>query len=125
MSESSHARVSPVERERALTELSWHFSTGTLSVTEFDQRSAQALDAGSRDELAVLFLDLPRVPAEAPEPLDATMSRLVMRTAAISTLAIVLWLTFGSTLWLLLLVATPVVVLAGMRGRYQRLWGRM
>jgi hypothetical protein len=53
-------RVSDAERDQALAELSEHFQTGRLTQDEFDQRSGQALQARTGNDLAALFGDLPR-----------------------------------------------------------------
>jgi hypothetical protein len=59
MVEYPDARISAAERDRALLELSEHFSTGRLTVTEFEERTAAAAAATTGDELAALFSDLP------------------------------------------------------------------
>lgn len=115
MSESPPVRISVSERERALMELSWHFSIGTLSMGEFDQRSDQAMRADTREQLAVLFTDLPRAPVSPPANVDTTLPRVAARTGAVCVLAVALWLIFGSELWLLLLLVVPLIVLAGVR----------
>jgi hypothetical protein len=40
MAEYPDARINAAERDRALLELSEHFSTGRLNVTEFEERTA-------------------------------------------------------------------------------------
>ena len=53
-------RVSDADRDRAISELSEHFQAGRLTTDEFNERSGQALQARTGNELAVLFADLPR-----------------------------------------------------------------
>ena len=67
-------RVSDVERDLAVAELSEHFQSGRLTHDEFDDRSARAFAARTGADLSGLFTDLPRrapvaVPAAA-DPLD-------------------------------------------------------
>jgi hypothetical protein len=52
-------RVSDADRDRALFELSEAFRSGRLTADEFDQRSGQALNARTGNELTVLLADLP------------------------------------------------------------------
>jgi len=52
-------RVSDADRDRALRELSQAFEAGRITSAEFDQRSGQALDARTGNELTVLLADLP------------------------------------------------------------------
>jgi hypothetical protein len=52
-------RVSDVDRDRAVAELSEHFQTGRLTQEEFEDRSSRALRARTGKELSELFTDLP------------------------------------------------------------------
>jgi len=52
-------RASDADRDAAIAELSEHFQTGRLTREEFDERSAQALQARTGRELTELFADLP------------------------------------------------------------------
>jgi hypothetical protein len=61
-------RVSDADRDRAVSELSEHLEAGRLTAGEFDERSAQALQARTGKELAVLFADLPRDRAAVTDP---------------------------------------------------------
>jgi Domain of unknown function (DUF1707) len=61
-------RVSDADRDRAISELSEHFQAGRLIAGEFDERSAQALQARTAKELAALFADLPRDRAAVTSP---------------------------------------------------------
>jgi hypothetical protein len=52
-------RVSDADRDRALSELSEAFQAGRITADEFEQRSAQAMDARTGKELTDLLADLP------------------------------------------------------------------
>ena len=52
-------RVSDVERDRALSELSEAYQAGRITAEEFDSRSTQALSARTGEELATQLADLP------------------------------------------------------------------
>jgi hypothetical protein len=54
-----HIRVSDADRERAVAELSEAFQIGRITVSEFDERSGQALRARTGKELTALLADLP------------------------------------------------------------------
>jgi hypothetical protein len=65
-------RIGDAERDSAAAVLGEHYSEGRLDRAEFDARLADALAARTRDDLAVLFTDLPRsgqlAHPEAPPP---------------------------------------------------------
>ena len=61
-------RVSDVERDRAVAELSEHFQSGRLTQDEFSERSGKALEARTGNDLNQLFTDLPRRPAPLVPP---------------------------------------------------------
>ena len=67
---ASDLRVGDADRDRALCELSEAFQAGRITADEFDQRSQQALDARTGNELMALLTDLPhdRARAEARVP---------------------------------------------------------
>jgi hypothetical protein len=66
-------RVSDAERDRAIAELSEHFQSGRLTQDEFEERSGQALQAKTGNELTQLFTDLPgRAGLVAPPVSDET-----------------------------------------------------
>jgi hypothetical protein len=71
-------RVSDADRDRALGELSEAFQAGRITVSEFDQRSGQALGARTGSELTALLADLPheRAGADATAPPKAHCERL-------------------------------------------------
>jgi Domain of unknown function (DUF1707) len=52
-------RVSDADRDQAVAELSEHFQAGRLTQEEFEERSGQALQARTGNDLAALFTDLP------------------------------------------------------------------
>src|ERR1700760_651191 len=53
-------RVSDVERDQAVAELSEHYQAGRLTLEEFDDRSNLALRARTGNDLSALFADLPQ-----------------------------------------------------------------
>ena len=67
-------RIGDAERDSAAAALGEHYSEGRLDRVEFDARLADALAARTRDDLAVLFADLPesgqlaRFEAQPPAP---------------------------------------------------------
>ncbi|WP_330179430.1 DUF1707 domain-containing protein [Nocardia sp. NBC_01503] len=117
MSESPYGRVSENERERALRELSEHFSIGRLTAPEFDERSTAVWAAVSRRQLAETFADLPASPTVVPGAEIGPIPARVVRVVAAAIFAIVLWLTLGNTAWLLLLAAIPLALLVRTRLR--------
>lgn len=56
---SGSIRVSDADRDQAIAELSQHFQAGRLTQEEFEERSGQALQAKTGNDLAALFTDLP------------------------------------------------------------------
>ena len=58
-------RVSDDDRDQAVAELSEHFQSGRLTQDEFEDRSGQALQARTGNDLRSLFTDLPAWPAFA------------------------------------------------------------
>ncbi|WP_327146970.1 DUF1707 SHOCT-like domain-containing protein [Nocardia sp. NBC_01327] len=111
MDESPYARVSDAERERALQELSRHFSFGRLTAPEFDERTSHVWRADTRRQLAEMFADLPAPPALEPVAYPGVAPRLMVRGVAITMFVIVFALALGNGMWLLLLGAIPVVLL--------------
>lgn len=80
MTETPSERVGDAAREKALHELSQHLSTGRLTLSEFDERTAAAATATTTTELAVLFADLPGAvpPAAPPDSGDLEKGLLVL-----------------------------------------------
>ena len=62
-------RVSDVERDQALSELTDAFQAGRIAHDEFDERSAQILTARTGRELTALLADLPLDRADAKRTL--------------------------------------------------------
>jgi Domain of unknown function (DUF1707) len=58
-------RVSDDDRDQAVAELSEHFQSGRLTQDEFEDRSGQALQARTGNDLRSLFTDLPSRPVFA------------------------------------------------------------
>lgn len=61
-------RVGDADRDRALAELSRHFTDGRIDAAELDERTGQALQARTVAELAAPLADLPRLPIGLPQP---------------------------------------------------------
>jgi hypothetical protein len=61
-------RLSDADRDRALAELSEHFSAGRLTVEELDDWSGRIVRARTSGELADVLADLPRERASPPFP---------------------------------------------------------
>jgi hypothetical protein len=83
-------RVSDVERDRALSELSAAFQVGRITAEEFDQRSGQVLGARTGKELTAPLADLPirRVPADTaglPRAGRAPAPRIVVGASVAAT----------------------------------------
>ena len=66
-------RISDADRDRAIAELSEHFQAGRLTMDELQERTGQALQARTGQDLVRLFTDLPRnrPPATDPAPPQA------------------------------------------------------
>ncbi|UYP17866.1 DUF1707 domain-containing protein [Rhodococcus sp. Z13] len=63
MAERPEVRIGTAEREEAVELLGEHFAAGRLSLSEFDERVALAMQATIRADLVPLFADLPTAPA--------------------------------------------------------------
>ncbi|MGH3157593.1 MAG: DUF1707 SHOCT-like domain-containing protein [Streptosporangiaceae bacterium] len=88
---SGDLRVSDAERDRAIGELSVAFQAGRITAEEFDQRSAQILNARTGKELVVPLADLPieRAPSAALEPARrAPISRIVIGASVAATCSV-------------------------------------
>jgi uncharacterized protein DUF1707 len=62
-------RASDVDRDQVLAQLSTHYQAGRLTMTEFDERSSQALQARTLGDLDQLLTDLPPAPAAQQPPM--------------------------------------------------------
>ncbi len=65
-------RIGNQEREASCDALDAHLQAGRLDADEYGERYAQAVVARTRDELDVLFLDLPAPHPAAPDPVSLT-----------------------------------------------------
>jgi len=102
MTEAPASRITVVERERALEQLSHHLGTGQLSLGEFDERSAIAVAATTKGQLAELFADLPGItPRARPDRTGDRRRWLPTVAASISIVAVILAVATGHWLWLL------------------------
>jgi hypothetical protein len=70
-------RVSDVERDQALSELTDAFQAGRIAHDEFDERSAQILTARTGQELTALLADLPLGRADAKRSLMKPAHRVI------------------------------------------------
>lgn len=59
-------RIGEAERERATDELARHYAEGRLDHDEYSERLDAAWTARTGADLALLFTDLPRLPAVPP-----------------------------------------------------------
>ncbi|MBO0853785.1 MAG: DUF1707 domain-containing protein [Nocardia sp.] len=134
MADSPDVRIGTAEREQALARLSDHFAEGRLSVGEFDERSATIAAAVTRADLAPVFVDLPATvpqqpPPERSEAPAAPPARRGNEIAGVVTglavlIALVLFFTTHTWLWLLLIPAAGIVtrgMYGGGRPRQRRL----
>jgi hypothetical protein len=119
MGEFGDVRIGTAERERALDDLTRHFSAGRLSMAEFDERSGHVAAATTRGELARIFADLPRLtPQASPPQAKRQGGSWDWRAATIAItpiVAVVLFFTLHSWLFFLLIPAVPAVLEAGKR----------
>ncbi|MBA2472228.1 MAG: DUF1707 domain-containing protein [Pseudonocardiales bacterium] len=69
--DSLDVRIGDAEREEAFAALGEHMSAGRLAIDEYGDRSAKVAAARTRNDLVVLFTDLP-----APRPPSAPLPRL-------------------------------------------------
>ncbi|MGP9724054.1 DUF1707 SHOCT-like domain-containing protein [Corynebacterium sp. AOP40-9SA-29] len=61
-------RIGDADREAALSVLAVHFADGRITLTEYDDRCREAAAAQTRQELDVLFHDLPALPNQSGQP---------------------------------------------------------
>ncbi|WP_213930229.1 DUF1707 SHOCT-like domain-containing protein [Rhodococcus sp. B50] len=123
MSEHPAIRIGNAERSRALDLLGEHFALGRLTLPEFDERSAKASAATTRGDLDVLFTDLPAhvtdssattrddLPVITPNKGPARWREVVMGLTPL--VALVLFFTFDTWLFFLLIPAVGIVLFAG------------
>ena len=123
MADSPDVRIGTAEREQAMQRLSEHFAAGRLSVAEFDERSGHIAAAVTRGDLAPVFSDLPAAVPTAPEPPGPPAQRSDSRhalapaiTGLIVIIALVLFFTTHTWLWLLMIPAVGVIT-GGLRQR--------
>jgi hypothetical protein len=73
----SSTRIGTAEREAAQRALQEHLNAGRLQVNEYAERSAQAADATTASEIAVLFTDLPAPRPKLPGMANSALGRMV------------------------------------------------
>lgn len=123
MTETPGERVSDAAREKAMHELSQHLSTGRLTLSEFDERTAAAAAATTTPELAALFADLPGAtpPASAPDSGNVKKGLLVLGIGCAIIACLVAQL-LGGWRWLLFMLVA-VGLAAGWLARSKLLVG--
>lgn len=127
MSDLPELRIGTAEREHALEALSRHFSDGRLTVTEFDERSAQITAATTRGQLDTVFADLPALtpsaPAKASPEADESEDEKNWRNTVMAVVPFVALALFflvpidHSWLFFLLIPATAAILFGGKKGR--------
>ncbi|MBL1079791.1 DUF1707 domain-containing protein [Nocardia sp. 2] len=108
------SRLSAMERERALQELSAHLVEGRLDAGEFDERCMRVGAARTRGQLADIFLDLPGYGGDVPN-LTRSSAQLVV-AAGMAVVALGLLLLTGSWWWLSIPLCAFVVLAVRRRG---------
>jgi len=88
--EGSHLRVSDSDRSAVAQELSEHFEAGRLDLDEFQERTARALSARTRDDFTGLFSDLPPLRTHADARQRRPRTHWWFLAPAIVALAVVL-----------------------------------
>ena len=123
MPEHPDIRIGNAERSEALDLLGEHFALGRLTLSEFDERSAKASAAGTRGDLDVLFTDLPAhltdssattrddLPVIIPKKDPERWREVVMGLTPL--VALVLFFTFDTWLFFLLIPAVGIVLFTG------------
>lgn len=115
-------RASDAEREDALRVLADHYADGRLDRAEFDERADAAFAARTREQLRVLFRDLPRPAAE----LVQTSKREVRPTRPPSPPILILPLLVAIGIVAILhgIPPFPLIPLFFLLTRRQRHWDR-
>lgn len=115
-------RASDAEREDALRVLADHYADGRLDRAEFDERADAAFAARTREQLRVLFRDLPRPASE----LVQTSKREVRPTRPPSAPILILPLLVAIGIVAILhgIPPFPLIPLFFLLTRRQRHWDR-
>jgi Domain of unknown function (DUF1707) len=131
-----HLRVGDAERSAAMTALDEHLSAGRLEADEYGDRVAKASVARTRDDLEVLFADLPPpnpwspgqsrisqsapVPASprSPAPADGSQRAFGRRAGSVIValspiIALALFFATKWWIWFLLVPAIAAIVYGG------------
>lgn len=123
-------RIGTIEREAAYKALNAHLEAGRLDPDEYGDRYAKASLARTRNELDVLFVDLPQphaVPdfAVSAPPVRQPMSPAYRRPALAPKLialspfiAIALVVIFHTGVWFLLIPASAILLGGSRRGQW-------
>jgi hypothetical protein len=121
-------RIGNDERESAFKALSTHLDAGRLDAEEYGERYAAASVARTRDELEVLFTDLPSPHAFTPmappkPPAPPVRARIGAYTGSLVALspfiALALFFATGAHIWqfFLLVPVSAIIFGGGHRGR--------
>lgn len=100
-------RIGDAERDQAMRALGEHFAAGRLDHDEYDVRMQTAIGAKTHSELAVLFADLPLLPAPQPpppprHPLQGKVLPIVLLLVGVAILfgnQWIFWVGLGLLLW--------------------------
>lgn len=88
-------RASDAERDRTVAALRAHASEGRLTIEELDERTAAALRATTRRDLAALTHDLPRA-GRAPRDERAELREHVRTYLGVMLLLVAIWALTGA-----------------------------
>ena len=91
-------RASDQERDHVVGLLSRHLAEGRLDLAEYDQRVAKVYATATRDDLALVLSDLPRLAQQAPGDTGVTRTRIPLwqriegaSWLGVSLLVLVIW----------------------------------
>jgi len=110
-------RVSDAERRAVAEALSTHYADGRLDETELNERLDAAMGAKTRDDLAPLLVDLPRLggpePARASRPPRRFAHLFVLLVAMIFALSAATAFVRPHVPWLLIGIVALIVLRRG------------
>jgi hypothetical protein len=97
-------RVGDAEREQVVDALRAHFAAGRLETMEYEDRTAAALRARTRSDLAPLLADLPAParrgvagpPVREPKAPDGPLGHYLRFWVPLSVFFILIWLLSGA-----------------------------
>lgn len=115
MPETGPIKITVQDREKALSELAQHLDTGRLSLPEFDDRSAAALAATTKAQLAELFSDLPGLVALPAVARGARWRPIGAAGVTATAVLVIAAIVFGHGIWLIALVSIAVLLVRARR----------